>query len=418
MSKISEQGKSRICSSLDGARAGIGARVISLVASFVVASVIGGLVLLTPQESSAELPTGWTSARALGMGNAATAVPDETNAIFFNPALLMKVSGVHWTVMNPRAGIGNPSNMALAGPLSQAGSNMGEAVNALYGHNVWLGGGALSSIAVPYFGVAAYANTEGGIEAVNPPNPRLNMNYYFDYGGAVGMALPLIPGFMGWGITVRSVNRTGTTSAIGPGTLGTGSMTTLQNQLKNRGNAYGVDFGALFTIPGPISPALSFVYRNLGYTTFSHDEGAASPPAVAPEMIAGASFTVNIPLISITPAIEYRYISWPSVPMGSNLGLGLELGLPLLNLRGGMSQGYYTAGAGIDLGMIQADVATWGVELGAYPGQSVDRRYMAQLTIQLGIDFGNLFGGGGSGGGDGSGSGGGGSGHKRLKRRR
>ena len=104
--------------------------------------------------------------------------------------------------------------------------------------------------------------------------------------------------------------------------------------------------------------------------------------------------------------------------MGSNLGLGLELGLPLLNLRGGMSQGYYTAGAGIDLGMIQADVATWGVELGAYPGQSVDRRYMAQLTIQLGIDFGNLFGGGGSGGGDGSGSGGGGSGHKRLKRRR
>jgi hypothetical protein len=383
-------------------------------------AVLGCLaVLLGFERASAELPMGWTSARSLGMGNVATAVPDGTNAIFFNPALLMKVSGVHWTVMNPRAGIGNPSNLSLAGPLKEAGSNIGQAVNALYGHNVWLGGGALSSIAVPYFGVAAYASTEGGVEAVNPPNPRLNMNYYFDYGGAVGMALPLIPGFMGWGVTVRSVNRTGTTSAIGPGTLGTGNMTALTNQLKNRGNAYGVDFGALFTFPGPISPSLSFVYRNLGHTTFSRDEGASAPPAIAPEMIAGASLSVNLPLLSITPAIEYRYISWPNVPMGSNLGLGLELGLPLLNLRGGMSQGYYTAGAGIDLGIIQADVATWGVELGAYPGQAVDRRYMAQLTIQLGIDFGNFFGGGSKGGGSGDGSGsGGGSGRNRLKRRR
>lgn len=373
---------------------------------------------LGPATAHAQMPMGWTSVRALGMGNAATAVADQADALFYNPAMLMKTSGVHWTVMNPRAGLDNPTNLQAASSLSNSTGNIATAVNNLYGKNIWAGGGALSAVNVPYFGVAGYANTEAGILASNSANPRINLNYYFDYGGVVGIALPVVPGIFGWGVAVRSINRTGTTATIGPAVLGTGSMTSLTNQLKSRGNGYAVDLGTVITIPAPIlSPTLSFVYRDVGETAFSHDEGAGSPPSVHSEMIAGAALPIHLPLLSITPAVDYRYIG-QNVPTGSNISMGVEVGLPLLSLRGGMSQGYYTAGVGLDLGIISADVATWGVEIGNYPGQAVDRRYMAQVTIEIGVDFFGLFG-GGSGSGSGSdGSSSGGSQRHRLKQRR
>lgn len=356
---------------------------------------------------------GWTSARALGMGNAHVAVAEGTDAIMYNPAMMMKTSGVTWRVMNPRAGIGNPTNLQYVGRLSNI-TNVAEALSDLYGKNIWAGGGGTSGVTVPYFGVAAYANTEAGIKAQSAPNTRLNLNYYFDYGGAVAIALPFVPEFMSVGVTTRSINRTGTTSVIGPSRLATADPNTLTSELKRRGNAYAVDFGTVMTVPGPISPTFGFTYRNLGYTSFSHNEGAGAPPRIEPEMLVGAALKVDLALITITPAIDYRYIG-QNVPMGSNLGLGIEVDLPLIDLRVGMNQGYYTAGVGLGLGVLRADVATWGVELGAYPGQEVDRRYMAQVTIELGFDPSRFFGGSGSGGASGKSGGGGG---RRLKQRR
>ena len=41
------------------------------------------------------------SARALGMGNAYTAVVDNGDAIFYNPAGLAKMGGFNWTIIDP-----------------------------------------------------------------------------------------------------------------------------------------------------------------------------------------------------------------------------------------------------------------------------------------------------------------------------
>jgi hypothetical protein len=340
---------------------------------------------LAAESARAELPMGWTSVRALGMGNAYTAVADDADALMYNPAMLAKVKGVHWRVMNPRVGIDNPNNVQLAGKLTDQSTDVATKINSLYGSNIWTGGGGMSAVTVPYFGFGAYVNTEAGIKAQSPPYAHIDTNYYFDYGATLGFALPLIPEFVAIGVSTRSVNRTGTTGGIGPATLAQNDINALTNEFKRRGSAFAVDSGIIFTAPGPIAPTVSFVYRNMGYTTFSHQEGAGSPPSIAPEMIAGAAFKIDLPLITITPSIDYRYIG-QNVATGNNLGLGVEVALPLIDLRAGMNQGYYTAGLGLDMGLIRADVATWAVELGAYPGQEADRRYMAQLTIQLGFD--------------------------------
>jgi hypothetical protein len=118
-------------------------------------------------------------------------------------------------------------------------------------------------------------------------------------------------------------------------------------------------------------------------------------------------------LIDITPALDYRYANRTDIELGKKIHAGVEVALPLLTLRAGLNQGYYTAGVGLNLGLIHVDAATYGVELGAYPGQQEDRRYVAQFTFQLGFDPGR-FGLGGSG----SGADGDSSAHPRLKQRR
>lgn len=380
-------------------------RLVLLVATLLVAIGASGV-------AEAQLPMGWTSVRALGMGNAYTSVADDADALMYNPAMLARIRGVHWRIMNPRAGIDNPSNLQLANKLSNV-TDVASTVNSLYGTNIWAGAGGMSAVTVPYFGFGIYANSEAGILATTPPYAELNADYYFDYGAVLGLALPVVPDFMAFGVTVRSINRTGTTASIGPATLATNNANALNSQFKSRGNAVGVDTGVIFYLPVPTSPTFAFTYRDVGNTMFSWTEGAGAPPSVQSEMIAGASVKFDLPLITVTPSMDYRYIGWTGVATGMNLGMGVEISLPLIDIRGGLSQGYYTAGAGLNIGMIKVDAATWAVEMGAYPGQQVDRRYMAQLTIQLGFDP-SLFWGGSGSSGDGSSS----SEHRHLKQRR
>jgi len=65
------------------------------------------------------------------------------------------------------------------------------------------------------------------------------------------------------------------------------------------------------------------------------------------------------------------------------LHLGGEAKWALFAARLGISQGYLTAGFGIDLKLLTINVATYAEELGLNPGVMEDRRYAAQLGFQI-----------------------------------
>jgi hypothetical protein len=363
--------------------------------------------------SAAELGDSWFSVRAMGMGNAYTAVVEDSDALFYNPAGLAKISGFHWTIFDLHLGANGVEGLQAAQSVS--GSNdMATALSNLYGKKVWVGGGGKSVLTGPGFGVGLFASTQAGLALHNPSYPVMDANYFFDYGAALGVAFDLVPSIMKVGVVGRRIDRTGTTVPVGPSVLATLDTSTLQSEFKSRGTAYGVDLGMILTVPGPIKPSLSFVWRNAGTLVFSHTEGAHAPPSVHDEMIVGGALKLDVPLITITPSIDYRYLTQTNVQNGNKLHLGVEIDLPLIDLRAGLNQGYYTAGLGLGLGPLQLDFATYGVELGEYPGQQEDRRYVAQITVQIGIDPGQ-FGFGGSKGSGGNGSGGE---RRKLKQRR
>jgi hypothetical protein len=374
-------------------------------------------VLFASSAFSQAQPMGWTSVRALGMGNAYTAVVSDSDSLFYNPAGLAKVKGINWTVMDPRGGANGLTGIQTAQKLSASNANIPQILGPLYGQEIWGGGGAKTAITIPDFGMAGFVNTDVGFMPNSPPDPTMQLNSYLDYGYALGAAFDLVPSIWQVGVVGRYVNRTGSTATVGPATLGTLNTTQLQNVLESRGTGYALDFGSNITLPGPISPTMSFVYRDIGNTTFSHDSGASAPPPVNSEMIVGGSLAIKLLLINITPAVDFRYLTSQTLQLGMKVDAGVEIALPLLRLRAGLQQGYYTAGVGLDLGIMRVDAATYGVELGAYPGQMEDRRYMAQLTIELGFDPFRFFGGGSSSS-SGSGSGSGDSDSPHLKQRR
>ncbi len=378
--------------------------------------VVFALLAFAIAANANEIADSWSSVRAQGLGGAYTAIVNNSDALFYNPAGLANQTKFAWTVLDPRGGLNGVDNIQLLQAAISDQANMAANLQKLYGKRVWVEAGAKTAIMVPNFAASAFANGVAGVYVANPANTTMNLNYFFDYGFAAGGGFDLVPGVIKFGLTAKRVNRTGTTVPIGASTLATLDTNALQAELKRRGTGYSADLGMLMTLPGPVAPSLSLVYRNAGTTTFSHEEGAGAPPPIDSEFVVGGAFKISGGLIDITPVLDYRFANRTDIAVGKKLHLGVEVGLPLIDLRAGLNQGYYSAGVGLNLGLMHIDAATYGVELGAYPGQLEDRRYVAQLTIELGFDTGFLGLGGSS---SSSSSSDGNSGpHHRLKQRR
>lgn len=351
---------------------------------FFVATLIG--LAFSLSADAIDIADSWSSVRAQGMGGAYTAIVNNSDALFFNPAGLASQTKFAWTVLDPRGGLNGLDNIQTLQAAVSDQTNLASNLQKLYGKRVWIEGGAKSAIMIPNFALAGFVDTQAGVYVANPANTTMNLNYFFDYGVAAGGGFDLVPGFIKFGLAAKRVNRTGTTLPIGAATLASLDTTALQNELKRRGTGYGVDLGLVMTAPGPVSPALSFVYRNAGGITFTHEEGAGAPPPIDPELVVGGALKLSGGLIDITPVFDYRFLNRPEIAVGNKIHVGVEIGLPLIDIRAGLNQGYYTAGVGLNFGLLHLDAATYGVELGAYPGQLEDRRYVAQLTIELGFD--------------------------------
>jgi len=381
---------------------------------FAILFAFGSLAVATP---GLPLVENWTSVRALGMGNAYTAIVNDGDSLFYNPAGLGRVSGINWTIVDARAGI-DDINIVQTLNNFKSSTDTTKFIQSEYGKHHWINAGAKTAITIPHLGVAAFGNAEALTSITNPPYPQLNLQYYQDYGAAAGLSFDFFPEIVKFGFDVKYIIRTGTESTFTSDQLASLNTTAITDALKSTGTGYALDTGIVITVPAPIRPSLSFVWKNMGTTAFTKTAGPAAPPSIADEMIVGGALEFNIPLLlSITPTFDYKYANRADVQLGKKLSIGLEVSLPILNVRGGFNQGYYTLGVGANLGILRVDAATYGEELGEYPGQIEDRRYVVEAIFEVGFDPFAFFG-GGSGSKSGSGSSNGGSYRRGLKQRR
>ncbi|MCB0411735.1 MAG: hypothetical protein KDD22_04375 [Bdellovibrionales bacterium] len=340
-----------------------------------------------------------TNVRALGMGNAFLGVAHGADAMFYNPAGLARNSGFNWLILDPKLGVSGLEAFESVKDL-QSDDGFESAIRELYGDHVWAGAGAKSILTIPFLGVGVYDNLDASLDIDNPAYPNLDVSVVNDFGYVAGLGIPIFP-FVHAGMVIKRVKRKGARVPFGPSYIASLDPERIQQNIETEGTGYGLDLGGNIVIPGPfMETVLSAVWKDVGNTTFKSGIEGSEPPSQPQEMSIGAAINVDLPLISVSPAIDIKHLNREDVQLAKKIHLGVEVGLPLIDLRAGLYQGYYTLGAGVSLGFLRVDAATYGVELVAYPGQREDRRYMVQLTLELGFNPGfNILGGSsGSGG--------------------
>ena len=368
-----------------------------------------------------------SSVRALGMGDAFTALADDSSSLFYNPAGLARVRGINWKVFSLHAGASGLEAYNKIKDLNSSGggNELSDTIGKLYGDHVWSGVGGESIFTMPMIGFGVYNHTDALIKVDNPVYPALQTDVINDYGYTAGLGVPLGP-FVQAGINLRYVKRMGARLPLGASLIADLDMDKLKGRVTGWGVGYAADTGVNLILPAPFFTAtLSAVWKNMGKTIYKSSNTAQVLPSDDNNITLGAALKFDTPVLSIAPAIDFQNLNRTDIQLARKLNFGIELGLPLVDIRGGFREGYYTAGAGVNMGLFRVDVATYGVELGAYPGQIEDRRYVAEFTMELGVGNFSASGSNSTPGNSGSASGSGGSnsnrsvwGSGRLKQRR
>jgi hypothetical protein len=369
------------------------------------------LLLCSFSARAIEISAMHSNARALGMGDAYTSLADDSSSLFYNPAGLARVHGLNWKVLDIRAGASGLSAYTKIKNLNSSGSGGGFAseIDSLYGEHVYTGIGAETAFTAPMFGFAVYDHADALVRVDNPVYPQVYTSIVNDYGYVAGMGAPLAP-FLHAGLDFRYVKRTGARVPFGAAFLADLNPSTILDNVRGWGKGYGVDAGMNIILPAPFFSAnFSAVWRNIGQMTFRSDDPNANIPTEDNDITLGMSLKFDTHIVSIAPAVDFRYLNSPHYQLTRKINFGVEIGLPVIDIRAGFREGYYTYGVGANLGLFRVDAATYGVELGAYPGQIEDRRYVVEFTMELGVgdfsaDGSSSKKSGGAGGASGSGS--------------
>lgn len=326
------------------------------------------------------------SVRALGMGNAFTSVVDDAYALHYNPARLAAVDGFNFRLLDPYVLVSDPTKLL---DVTESGSDVADIVNAVYDKNASGGLGTRASFVMPRFGIALYGDAQIGVNADNPTLPELTLRAVGDYGAVLGIAVPIIPGIMDMGIAVKRVIRQGGVIPVTATDVAELDLDLIEDEIGRKGSAIGLDLGWTASLPSgplPISAAASFVWKNVGHMSFRNsDSSALVPPKEEDEMILSFAGGVDLGLAGVMASMDFKHLN-ESEQLGKKMHLGVEVSVLNLDARAGLHQGYFSYGAGISLGLLELDVASYGVELGEYAGQREDRRYAVQLTLELSVD--------------------------------
>ncbi len=338
---------------------------------------------------AAELPEYGLSVKGLGMGNAYTLHAQGHDAVSYNPAAFARMEGLQFRFMGLGMGLNGIDSFDEYEAIFNNSNNVGATLNALYGDPIWTRLDYQMSFSAGPFIAGAYARNNLGFTLLNPALPYLEANFYSDVVLFGGTGVQIIPKIFDVGFMAKRITRYAGAGDITASTLAFLNSNIIENSSNRTGVAYGFDFGAKLTLPGEWNPSVAFAWQDIGDTKFSFSKSNPPPETIRDRMNVAVGMEKEfMGLAKFRPALEFKMLNSSSteVQIGKKMHLGFELELPLLTLRGGFNQGYYTYGASFDLSVFRVDLATYGVELGEYVGQQEDRRYMIQLTADFGVD--------------------------------
>ena len=331
--------------------------------------------------------------RQLGMGGVYAFNENDAGSLMQNPAYTCYAKGLNMTLFDIRIGVGDlktymdlTDNGTKSLPTPQGLSGLAP----YYGKDIWLGAGGYAAATLPCFGMAGFYSGTTGFMLHNPAYPQLNTTFQTDYGVDIGGAVQISPA-LSVGLAAKRVTRRGGPYVFGPDRLanlsGSDGLKELATSIENEGVGYGLDMGVTSRLEAlPFNPTVSLAWRDVGSMSFVKTKGTDSPERQKDNLVLGMTFDGSVPLLGVSGGFEYRHITDADEQIGKKIHLGAEIHLGPFDVRSGLYQGYPTYGLGVNLFILQLDLAKYTVEQGVYPGQTPQERVNIGLMMELELD--------------------------------
>jgi len=348
--------------------------------------------------------------RELAMGGAAVATVNDETALALNPAALGRLRNYFITVIDPEVDIDSTAEEVAGTGITDFLSPQDtlKDCNGSVNHRLYSRAQIFPSFVVTNFGIGLYGRylTDA---VVDSSNNTFYYQYRNDYAAILGFNFRLLDGIIKLGVNMRAINRAEVQrDDIPTTTTGMTFETSINGStVASEGFGVGSDVGMIITAPIEWLPTLSAVYRDVGETSYTINQGmfmnTTNRPQRTPATL-DAGIAIQ-PIVShstrlvfstemrdimnvVEPASEFIQSSnmlYRRLHAGAEMNFG-----DLFFIRAGWNQGYWTAGLEINMLNTQLQLASYGEEVGVLPAvgssntytPTEDRRYVVKFAYR------------------------------------
>ncbi len=332
----------------------------------------------------------------MGMGNAYTAVANDEDSVFYNPAGLAQIRRMRFNFINPKLEASKDDYSSVQDIGDAAEQFDASAVSKLFGKNIYANGSMFPNIAFPHFLLGFIYQGEFHLQARNKAMPRVETRYLLDRGLVGGFAFELRGlsrrHFLRLGTSVKWITRRGFDTTIPLAKLMAADKSYFKSLLKGPASGVGLNVGLQYDIPIALTDDLIIgsAWQDVGDTDFASRVNGDGPPKIRNNLSAGLGWIhrfskKSTAMQNIKVTAEARHLTEENRDPRLKAHLGMELDLDSIFLRFGMNDLAYTAGVGLDMWLIRVAAATYAVETQTLAGMDKERRFALQL--EFGFDL-------------------------------
>jgi hypothetical protein len=342
---------------------------------------------LGPSAAALPLRELYLGARAQAMGGAFTAVADDEQAIFYNPAGLAGIKGfsANYIAIDLQAS----TDLILGYRDSKEALNnlSGDSLNVIMGKNVFARGQFAPSFVMPNFGLAIITDGQVAIFAQNEALPQITLGHQTTnglqaaYGISFGDRRKRGGSELRVGIGAKLLWRRGGYKLLTLEEVLTISEDTFHSVAGSFQQGYGGDVGVQWVKPFTKNFELlaGAAMTDIGDITFG-----AGIDSIKSNLSLGVAGRFLFPSGQVIVAYDYRHAMDPADWRKKN-HVGAELALPLLSIYGGINQVYPTYGAAFDLWLVRVTAYSSAEEFGGLAQQAPVRTYVLKLALKFGM---------------------------------
>lgn len=370
--------------------------------TLVLSALLGGTVPILLPDTSKAAPSGiagtalfqqfpmlYQGVVPLGMGGAFTAVADDENAVFYNPAGLDNIQTSSFKILDISAEGTYPGLSSLYNDIQNDNKSTGttqatayvNTFNSYANQSFYLQAGDYSNYTTHDFSIGLLTNNQiqATPNAAASTNNLASLAALSDTGIVVSGAYGFFNHHLQIGGTIMGLNQ----MFANIPNLSVNQAENMQSTINsNLSHGLGIlgDVGAIYHFDAPLNPTIGASVQNIGTANFGQ-------AGTLPQIInAGLGIDPDIGFGRLLVDVDYddvgNYLYYTGDSLWLHTHAGIQYQFPeILTLSAGLYEGYPTFGFGLDLWAFMINGSYYTEEAGVIPGQNPNHILALQVAF-------------------------------------